>query len=201
MHSSITTTKIVFEKRIDEIERYFNVLEVFDIARNSLEDIEINYFEISSSGKEQKVKNIDYNTSWTINGALILLLYNLIERTIRELISKIYEEVENHLKKHDINTLSDKIKEQIWQRFSKNITPDSFKTIIDNWLNLWVFKIIWDIDTNWVVSYYNFSGNVDPRLVKEIGKKIGFSWAVSGIDPNHILEIKTHRNLLAHWNK
>ena len=145
MHSSITTTKIVFEKRIDEIERYFNVLEVFDIARNSLEDIEINYFEISSSGKEQKVKNIDYNTSWTINGALILLLYNLIERTIRELISKIYEEVENHLKKHDINTLSDKIKEQIWQRFSKNITPDSFKTIIDNWLNLWVFKIIWFI--------------------------------------------------------
>jgi hypothetical protein len=175
-------TRKEYRKRLSEVEKYFNSLKLLDKG-----DCKIVCTNIV--GKISK-KNIDIKLATILKANGFLLLYNLIEATIRNSISAIYNSVN-----------------------SKKIT---FKQLTDNLRKIWIEQEIKNIETKDIESkdifnlskkileskfilleakYFHISGNIDAQKIREIAKQFGYQEPENGRD---LVTIKDKRNKLAH---
>lgn len=178
-------TKLDFQKRKEEIENYFGLLEIFDD-----ENTKILYV------KEGRTINERINPEFQIIliANSFLILYNLIESTVRNSIIEIYEEIEENAITYE--TLSENLK-KIWikQKTNKfkenNFKQETLRGFISEIANDILNKETVKLDKNNI----DISGNLDASKIRDLADSIGFQKTENG---RNLVHIKNKRNRLAH---
>jgi len=179
-------TKLDFDKRKDEVENYFSFLSILDDDENTRLKYkkEGNLVEEKISDQLQKIL--------IANG--FLLLYNLIEASVRNSILEIYYVIEDN--GITFEQLSESLK-QIWvEHRIDNLKEGNFKqeTLRDS-----ILKITESIFTQETISLskdqLDFSGNLDAQKIRELAIRYGFKMPSDG---RNLVIIKNKRNHLSH---
>lgn len=173
-----------FNKRKDEVNEYFSFLE-----KLNNENIKLNYTKENAT--EEFIISTKLQRIFIAN--TFLLLYNLVESTIRNSMVTIYNKIQDD--EIIYNDLSEKIK-QIWlhkngKRFSIYSSDNTIEVNLQNIIN--------DIINNEIVMLtkddIHISGNIDAQEIRKLADKIGFEVSSNG---RHLVDIKEKRNRLAH---
>jgi hypothetical protein len=169
-------------KREKEIEEYFKLIRFINgevISNESEEQFEVTPLLIK-----------------TLKGAVFLLIYNLIESTMREAISAIHDSISSS--SHGYDDIRVSLQKELWKRArSNNITLDD---------------IVSETTSGVSLGFHNatfrpknlFSGNITREEIKKIARIYGFSERTDArktAKGERLEEVKNNRNDLAHGNK
>ncbi len=174
-----------FNERSKEVSKYFIFLKSLEQATTkiSMEDLNGN----------PKIKEVDSDLLKTLKASAFLLLYNLVEATMRNAITTIFDELRTQGISYD--DIKPELKKIVLRNFKKRSFDHLFSTIN---------TIAFDIITAGFDENDLFSGNLDGRKIRETASEYGFShqtdYAKTG-DGNDLLTVKTNRNNLAHGFK
>jgi MAE_28990/MAE_18760-like HEPN len=169
-----------FKERAKDVSDYLHFLR----------DLEQGQILLSKDGG---ISKIDSELDKSLKATGFLLLYNLIESTMRNAIQSIYDEISNK------GVSFDQLRLEIKKIILKNVKDNVQQCGVNNFVEQTeiIFRDI-------IQSGFNrddlFSGNVDAKEIKIIAKLYGFSVITDkdtrdGID---LLSIKKNRNDLAH---
>lgn len=175
-------TKANFDIRKKEVERYFSFLSIIDRDETLLK-----YKKDNNLFVEEKISK-DIQRILIANSFLIL--YNLIESTVRNSILAIYEKI----KEDEVNytVLSSNLK-KIWlQKKTKNLSKNNLEEIITSVIENEIIAL-----TN---DDINISGNIDAEKIRGLAKEIGFEKSKNEKNGQNLVTIKNKRNGLAHGN-
>ena len=171
-----------FDERAKEVSKYFFLLK----------NLEQGSIKLSMGNDNNiKVKKIDTELDKTLKATGFLLLYNLIESTVRNAIEAIFDDMEN--KATTFDDLSEKLQKIVIQNLKKNKSPDNVLAAINN-ISLDIISASFD-------KQQLFSGNINAKDVKKIAKAYGFSYKTNAIktqDGKDLEKIRTNRNDLSH---
>jgi hypothetical protein len=174
-----------FDERSKEVSKYFIFLKNLEKSTTKL--------SMENRRGKAKVKEIDSELLKTLKASGFLLLYNLVEATMRNAIEAIFDELRS--KKIPYDQIRPELK-KIVLRNLKDRNPDD------------IFSKIAAISVDIITAGFNkeklFSGNLDGRKIKDTATKYGFSHITDHSktgDGNDLLTIKTNRNDLAHGFK
>ena len=174
-----------FNTRAKEVHDYFIFIE-------SLLKETTKLVEVDSAGNHTN-KILDPELAKTLKANGFLLLYNLVESTMRNAIEAIFENLKNQRVSFD--HLKPEIKLIVLQNL-KNRSPDQIYLTIN--------ELSKDIITATFDPKKLFSGNVDAKNIKEIADKYGFSCQTNAQNTKNgenLLVVKSNRNDLAHGIK
>ena len=168
-------------KRLHEVELYFDTLQLLDKGNCSIKCVDI-------LGQEE-IKNIDSELSTILKANGFLLLYNLVEATVRSTIDAVL----NSMRTSSVTfrDLSDNLK-KIWiKQETRSINSETnYEKIL---------QIAKNILENEILSFekdcINISGNIDAQKIRNILKQFGGHEISNGRD---LKTIKDKRNNLAH---
>jgi MAE_28990/MAE_18760-like HEPN len=174
-----------FTERSREVSKYFIFLKSLDQGTTQL--------SMAGKGDSSKVKVIDPELLKTLKASGFLLLYNLVEATMRNVIEAIFDKLRSEGISYD--RIRPELKKIVLRNLKKR-NPDE------------IFASITAISVDIITAGFNkedlFSGNIDGKKIRETANKYGFSHSTDhaktgdGID---LLTIKTNRNDLAHGIK
>lgn len=180
----MTSVFIEFDTRVREIDAYFIFLEEIINKNASL------YF---ASGNRKRIKQVDEDLIKVLKANSFLLLYNLIESSIKLSITEIYDQISTKNKKY--NEVIDEIR-KIWitenyKNFKGKNTDFIFETI---------GKMAQDVISIKFSPDKIISGNIDGRKVRDFAVQYGFSEKTHHAAKNGVKlhQVKTQRNALAH---
>jgi len=180
------STKGDFQTRKEEIDNYFTFLKIID-AENTL----IKY-DKDGAQVEEKISS-KLQTMFIANAFLIL--YNLIESTVRNSIVEIYEKIKED--EVTYSELSENLKKLWVQEEIKNIKEGTSKIVK-------VQCIINRVVDNEVIALtkdnINISGNIDADKIRKLADNIGFNKSDNEKNGRNLVVIKHKRNGLAHGN-
>lgn len=170
-----------YNKRLHEVELYFDTMQLLDKGNCTIKCTDV-------LGQEE-TKVIDAELSKILKANGFLLLYNLIEATIRNSIDAVLNSI--HSSTVTFQSLSDNLK-RIWIRQeSKGLNDEKSQEKI-----MQIAKSILD---NEILSFkrdcINISGNIDAQKIREIIKQFGGNEISNG---RELKTIKDKRNNLAH---
>ncbi|MFM2062701.1 MAG: hypothetical protein RLZZ507_2371 [Cyanobacteriota bacterium] len=183
-----------FDKRAQEVRRYF----IF------LKNLEQGSIQLSiGNGSNTKIKPINNDLEKTLKATGFLLLYNLVEATMRNAIEAIFDELKTQ------RVSFDDVREEIKKIVINNLRNENIQTENDLLLGLRNISVdIVSVTFDALVKKENknrlFSGNVDSKKIEEIANIYGFSSTTNKDKTrrgNDLLTIKTNRNDLAHGFK
>ena len=176
------TTRAEYTKRLKEVTLYFDTIKLLDNG-----DCSIICKDINGIVKE---KIIDNELAKIMKANGFLLLYNLIEATIRNSISAILNSISTD--KLTFKLLSDNLK-KLWINQEINNTKDisKFKEKVSELSE----KILNDSLLEFSQECINISGNIDAQKIRDIAKKFGY---LEPKDGRGLQTIKDKRNQLAH---
>lgn len=178
------TVLVDFEKRVSEIEEYFKMLDRIVMQNAKL------YFPTK---KTHRIKEIDEELIKVLKANTFLLLYNLMESSIKLSLTEVYDTITQNNMKYD--DAIDKIR-KIW--LSENYK--NFKGKATDF----IFEAISNISNDVISIRFNsektISGNIDGRKIRGFGDMIGFSTTAhrNANNGEKLHQVKTQRNLLAH---
>ncbi len=178
-------TIINFEKRKTEINTYLDYLILLD-----KDTIELKYTE----NQEEKSKQVAPEFLTTLTANSFLLLYNVIESTIRNSIVAIYDNIK--AEGVTFNDLSGNLK-KLWTKFETdrfkegNFRMESIRDFVLDFANKIVLNEVVVFSEDWM----DFSGNLDANEIRVLAEKIGF---LKSPDGRNLVKIKDKRNRLAH---
>lgn len=180
-----------FQNRKGEIDCYFALLTIIEAGSCSVTSV-------SLDGKTH-ICEVDDDLSTILKANCFILLYNLIESTVRKSIEMILETLYNE--RVSFKSLSIKLK-QIW--ISQHILP--LKKGIDAITYDKIHNLMFDMADHIVNEHImrleadciRISGNIDAKEIRSIANQIGFESPENGRD---LLTIKVKRNHLAHGEK
>jgi hypothetical protein len=181
-------TRILFEdfdERAKEVSQYFIFLK--NLEQESIK------LSMGSKANKLKIKAIDPNLLRTLKASGFLLLYNLVEATMRNAIEAIFDELKNERVSYD--RLRPELKKIVLRNLKKRSIDD---------LHADIMEVSIDIISASFDPQDLFSGNIDGRKIKDAAIKYGFSHATDARktrDGNDLLVIKTNRKDLAHGFK
>jgi hypothetical protein len=174
-----------FYTRVKEVNKYFHFLKQLSTEKTKLAVLE-------NSG-EYRIKPIDSELEKTLKANGFLLLYNLVESTMRNAIEAIFDE----LKSRNISFNSVRIE-------IKNIVLDNLKKHSKNDFHSQITDISIDIINAEFNKIKLFSGNVGREVITTTARKYGFSHTTNYTQTKHGEKLDTvlkNRNYLAHGNK
>lgn len=173
----MTNTRIEYIKRLEEVEIYFDALTFIDKGMCEIRCVDILGVETSMSVNE--------NLSRILKANGFLLLYNLIESTVRKSINAIFNVI--HSSSLSYKDLSSDLRKLWVKQESKNATFEKITSIAETVL------------TNELLSFredcISISGNIDAQEIRKILKQFGGSEISDG---RNLKTIKDKRNNLAH---
>jgi hypothetical protein len=185
------SVKSDFEKRKSEINEYLEFIEVIYAEEK---EIEIMFKKNVKHKRKQKFQVSDQLQKVLIANSF-LLMYNLIEATIRNSIDEIFADLQNN--SIDYNKLSDKLKKIFLFQKNKNLKDGNFN--LDT-LNKQIDVLICSVLNSETIvldkSKLDFSGNLDAKKIRSIAADYGFGQP--SINGDNLLVIKNKRNHLAH---
>ena len=170
------------QSRADEISEFLELIKFFE-STEKITDEQGNTHSIQSS-----LKN-------TLKGKVFLLLYNLIESTMRESISHIHENLEGQ--EIAFNQLRNEFRKEILKR------ARSEKIGLDTLFNNTSTDISKQILNATFKKSSLFSGNIDHKEISKQAKIYGFLISTEYEQTKHgsnLETIKDKRNDLAHGN-
>jgi hypothetical protein len=176
-----------FDERSQEVSKYFLLLK----------NLEQGSIKLSmGNSTNHKIKNIDIELEKTLKATGFLLLYNLVEATMRNAIEAIFDDLTNNNISFD--DVKDEIKKIVIKNFKNNKSKSSDKLL----------ESIKNISTDIISASFDkeklFSGNIDSKKIKETAEIYGFSYKTNAKktqNGNDLLKIKNNRNDLAHGFK
>jgi len=177
------TVLIDFNERVEEIEEYFTFLD--RLIQHEL--------EIVQSQDRTQVLILEDRLAKTLKANGFLLLYNLVESSMRNAVEEIFSEL--HTRQVSFDQISVGLRKVILQNL-KNCSVDKLHSQISH--------IAVDIINISFSSEELFSGNIDRRKITEIARQYGFSDDTDYEKTKHgknLVIIKSKRNDLAHGNK
>lgn len=180
-----------FEAKLDEIEEYFQFMQFIDqIETHKKRKIIVESKEYIPKREIQKI----------LRSNTFLLLYNLVESSVRNGILAVYDCIHDESLKYE--DLSDRIK-NIWlMNKTKNLQASTMR--IQSWLRVLITEFAESSVVKLGKDSINISGNLDYDNVQKIVNSYGFFGKITldSKDVRYALnKIKTERNLLAHGNK
>lgn len=180
-----------YSERVVEISAYFSFLEYIDnIESHKNLPIKYNDSEFKVSRDLQKI----------LRANVYILLYNLVESTIRNSIQLVHDKInDENLKLEDI---SDRLRE-IWITAKVKSLPVS-ENNLKNWVKDLMFEFSDDLKFANIQDSINISGNLDYDNIQLIINKFGFFGSLKN-SKQELLQtfskVKFERNKLAHGNK
>ena len=174
-----------FNERSKEVSKYFVFMKTLEQGTTKL--------CIEGIGGRNKIRKLEPELEKTLKASGFLLLYNLVESTMRNAIEAIFEELRS--KEVSFDQVRPELKAVVLKNLQRR-NPD--KVILK------ITAISLDIITAGFEKEELFSGNIDGKLIRETGSKYGFScstnYAKTG-DGHDLLTVKSNRNDLAHGIK
>jgi MAE_28990/MAE_18760-like HEPN len=140
-----------------------------------------------------KIKEIDPELLKTLKASGFLLLYNLVEATMRNIIEAIFDELRSEGTSYD--DIRPELKKVVLKNLKKRNPDEIFSSIA---------AISIDIITAGFDKENLFSGNIDGRKIRETAIEYGFSHLTDHSKTgggNDLLTVKANRNDLAHGIK
>ena len=177
----MNTTRSEFQKRMSEINVYFETLAMLDRG--------VCRIVCQTLTGEEEIMPIDSELSKILKANGFVLLYNLIESTVRKSIDAILNVVKDE--ELTYGDLSDKLKKLWIKQEVKNINAndacirvlDIAESVLNNELLLLKQECI------------TISGNIDAQKIREIAQAVGCDEPKDGAA---LKTIKDKRNHLAH---
>lgn len=174
-------TRIEYNKRLREVELYFDTLKLLDKGHCTINCVDI------LGNLESKSIDTDLSTILKANG--FILLYNLVEATIRNSIDAVLNSI--HSSTVTFRELSEKLR-KIWLKQElKGLNPDKNTKEILLMANTILENEILKFERDCI----NISGNIDAKRIREIIKQFGGNEISNG---RNLKIIKEKRNNLAH---
>lgn len=174
-----------FNESSDQIAQYCDLIKEIDLNQN-------NFRALQNPNKlEELLQNNDLLK--TLNATVFLLLYNLIEATLRSAIAEIYDHLQ--IQQVSFNDLNMEIKKKVLNDI-RDINVENIEAHVMMCLEM-------EITNASFRPRKLFSGNIDRRVVKDTAGNFGFNtdsnyeFTKHGID---LSDIKNKRNDLAHGN-
>ncbi len=181
----MNTVLLDFNTRAQEVDDYFIFLHGLIKQTTKL--------AVADSAGQYQIQSLNPELTKTLKANGLLLLYNLVESTMRNGILAIFDEFKNQAISFD------QLKPKIQMIVLQNLKKRSLEEI-----HLQINQISTDI----IIATFDpeklFSGNVDAKLIKEIAEKYGFSYQTEPTktkNGENLLVIKRNRNDLAHGVK
>lgn len=174
-----------FNERSKEVSKYFMFLKSLEQGTTKL--------SMQGQGGIPKIKEIDSELIKTLKASGFLLLYNLVESTMRNAIQAIFDELQGQGVSYD--QITPELKKIVLKNLKKR-NPDRICSSIT--------AISMDIITAGFDREDIFSGNLDGKKIRETATEYGFLHRTDsaktgdGID---LLTIKENRKDLAHGLK
>lgn len=156
-----------------------------------------------SNANNIKTKRINNDLEKTLKATGYLLLYNLVEATMRNGIETIFDELKTQ------RVSFDEVREEIRKIIINHVrdkdiqSTDAFLLGLQN-ISVDIISVTFDALVKKENKKRLFSGNVDAREIRNTAKIYGFSSQTNKIktrDGSDLLTIKTNRNDLAHGFK
>lgn len=175
-------TKDEFKKRCVEVDKYLDALLLLDKGNCQLTCTDLAGNAI--------VKQIDTDLARILKANAFLLLYNLIEATIRNSIQAIINSINGD--KLEFAQISDKVQE-LWLRQEisdiKN-TNQNYQIISGISQKILAHSLL-----SFKEDCIKISGNMDAKAIRKIAKQFGYQEPKDG---RGLVQIKEKRNKLAH---
>jgi MAE_28990/MAE_18760-like HEPN len=169
-----------FVERKREIRRYLKFVSNLDTKKIRLADRGLLGDAYEHSEEHELLKTLKAN--------LFLLLYNLVEATVKNAIEAIFERLSRESVSFDI------CRSELKQVVLRNLKGHSVDQI-----HVSMTSIAIDVVTKTFRKEQLFSGNVDAREIRETAKKYGFNHPT--VNGSELLTVKSNRNDLAHGDK
>lgn len=174
----MNNVKNEYNKRLSEIELYFDTLALLDNGNCTINCVDIIGNEVS------KVVDTKLSTILKANG--FLLLYNLVEATISNSIQAVFASIHSSQMAYD--ELTNEIR-RMWIR--QEIKHSNMNGVLFNILD----KVVNHQFLLFRKDSVNISGNIDAQKIRDISKQFGCRQISDGRD---LCTIKDKRNNLAH---
>jgi len=171
------------DDRKSELEGYLNLIQFLDSST------------VITNEKNTKF-HVNNHLLKTSKGTVYIILYNLIESTMREAVVKIHEKIS--VAGVSFDKLRLELQKKIIQRAKKNNTP------LLEMLNQLGGNISLNIHNAALKKEDLFSGNIDRKEIKTVASIYGFNDITDYQKTKngmHLDSIKENRNDLAHGNK
>jgi len=174
-----------FTERSKEVSKYFIFLKSIEQGTTKL--------SMDGKGNSSKIKEIDSELLKTLKASGFLLLYNLVEATMRNIIEAIFDKLISEGISYD----------EIRPELKKVVLKNLKKRKVEN-----VFSSITAISVDIITAGFDkkdlFSGNLDGRKIRETAAEYGFSHLTDHVKTGNgsdLLTVKANRNDLAHGIK
>ena len=174
-----------FKERSREVSKYFMFLKTLEQGTTKL--------IMEGMDGKPNIRAIDSDLEKTLKASGFLLLYNLVESTMRNAIEIIFDELSSQ------GISFDEVRPEIKKIILKNIKKCNPDKILFN-----ITAISVDIVAAGFDKEDLFSGNIDAKLIKGLAKDYGFSYKTNPTKTGNgsdLLTIKSNRNDLAHGIK
>ncbi len=169
-----------FKARAEEVTRYFRFVREFGEARVT--------FRAPPSGPPVMSSEDQVALFKTLKANAFLLLYNLVESTVKNAIEAIFDEFKAR------GVSFDSCRQEVRKIILTNLRRHNVDKILPS---------LSAISVDVVVATFSkaklFEGNVDARRIREVAGTYGFRSPSKKSD--ELLTVKTNRNDLAHGNK
>ena len=176
--STMSDVRRDFTERIQEIENHFAFV-------TNLDDGTLQLTPASGSG------GVSLDTaSWlkTLKAGCFLIMYNLVESTMRNAIQAIFDDLESNAV--DFDTCRDEIRKIVLV----NLRKAALNELMPN-----LSRMSIDIVAKTFNKKEIFSGNVDDEHIRKVAREYGFDKPRGNGSP--LVAIRDNRNDLAHGNK
>lgn len=173
-----------FEKRVREIDVYFRHLEAIEEKEGRLSVV---------TARGRILKNNDPELVKVLKANLFLLLYNLVESSVRQSLNEVFDAITSEQMSY--SEASDHVK-KIWiNEGHRKFANKSAEQIFNSLASLAQDRVEIEFRDGIIAG-----GNIDGRKVRNFSEVYGFSCAVhrNANDGVKLYEVKKHRNDLAH---
>ncbi|WP_068818617.1 MAE_28990/MAE_18760 family HEPN-like nuclease [Phormidesmis priestleyi] len=174
-----------FTERSKEVSKYFIFLKSLEQGTTKL--------SMNGKGNNSKIKEIDPELLKTLKASGFLLLYNLVEATMRNIIEAIFDQLRSEGISYD--EIRPELKKVVLKNLKKRNPDEVFSSIA---------AISVDIITAGFDKKDLFSGNLDGKKIRETAAEYGFSHLTDHTKTGNgsdLLTVKANRNDLAHGIK
>lgn len=183
----MVSVKSDFNKKVEEIEAFFKLLALISERNAKL--------TAADSAGRQRLIPLDEDLVRVLKANSFLLLYNLMESTVRLTLTYLYDEVTRSNTKY--KDVIDEVR-RVWIKLKyKNFKDKSADDI---------YRVMTEIGEDLIAISFaddkSVSGNVNQVLIAEHANRLGFSKSVhsSAHDGRALDLVKQKRNALAHGN-
>ena len=137
-------------------------------------------------------KNISINSNACLKSTILIMLYNLLEGTITQTFSLIFEKVSSEVECFD--SLNSNLQKLYLKRYNNKLSSTNK-----------IYRFVSQCNDLHKISYKNFtqeselySGNLDARKIRELLLQLGIKYELHTDGEENLSIIKDKRNKLAH---